>query len=128
MGSHAMLHPFRCPQMSAGLRWSLVTSWWWLDIKYIILPAKALLPEEGRTPSTSTSYWKPSKRFWPSSARTLSLAAKLSRFLRSPTRSPFLVAFDAYAGPMPRFVVPICFPASSASLSPSISCGNIPWV
>ena len=35
---------------------------------------------------------------------------------------PFLYAFEAYAGPMPRFVVPIFFPASSSSLSPSISC------
>ena len=73
----------------------------------------------------STSYWKPLKRCWPSSARFLSFAANVSMSLRSPTRMPFLYALEAYAGPMPRFVVPIFLPASSSSLNPSISCMDL---
>ena len=77
---------------------------------------------------TSTSYWKPSKRFWPSSASTRSFFANASRSRSSPTRMPLRVALLAYAGPMPRLVVPILPPASSASRSPSISwCGRATW-
>mmetsp|Transcript_3781 Transcript_3781/g.13442 ORF Transcript_3781/g.13442 Transcript_3781/m.13442 type:complete len:283 (+) Transcript_3781:2685-3533(+) len=77
-----------------------------------------------RSISASTSYSNPSNRFPASAANAFNFSANVSMFLMSPTRIPFLVAFDAYAGPIPLFVVPIMFPLNSASRNPSTSLCN----
>ena len=74
-----------------------------------------------RTISASTSYSKPSNRAAASAASVRKAFANLSASRISPKRTPLRVALEAYAGPMPRFVVPILFPLNSASRKPSIS-------
>mmetsp|Transcript_4632 Transcript_4632/g.15414 ORF Transcript_4632/g.15414 Transcript_4632/m.15414 type:complete len:218 (-) Transcript_4632:368-1021(-) len=71
--------------------------------------------------SASTSYSKLGKRAAASFASALRPSANLIGFRMSPTRTPLRVAFEAYAGPIPRLVVPILFPESSSSRKPSTS-------